>query len=87
MVRNVRLDFSKVGDRPSQLRAVDLLETMLLRDLCGLSWERIGLATGVTLSTAHRRYQLHRIELARGGDYAHAAVDAAQAAVLRFVTQ
>jgi hypothetical protein len=82
-----RLAAVRVGDRPSQLRAVDLLETMLLRDLCGLSWERVGLATGVALATAHRRYQLHRIELARGGEYASAAVDTAQAVVRRFVTQ
>ena len=56
------------------------LQTALLRDLCGSSWEEIGTRTGVSLNGARKAYQRHRDCIGDLAEYGErSAVLAAQA--------
>lgn len=79
-----RLAGIRFGTRQTQIGAAELIETMLLRDLCGMPWQEVGRACGVSLTAAHYRYQLHRTQFALAGNYAETAVEAAQRAIKEF---
>jgi hypothetical protein len=75
----------RIGGAPSASGAREILHTMLLRDLCGMTWRAVGDATGVSASAARERYRRHRAELATRDDYARAAVETARRAVKAFL--
>ena len=81
------LSETRIDTRRSRLRAAEILETMLFRDLCGMPWREAAKSTGVSVPTAHRRYQLHCAEFILGGAYAALAVQAVQRSAREFVSR
>jgi REP element-mobilizing transposase RayT len=75
-----RLASTKTRLAGSRLTTTAILETMMLRDLCGLRLRDVARLTRVSLPTAHRRCQLHQAAMEHDPDYAGLAIQAARLA-------
>jgi len=58
----------RVGRR-NEIDLTSVLEVGLLRDLSGLPWVEIARRIDASPAAAKRRYEIHRREIAEGGDY------------------
>ncbi len=88
-IDSVRRSLQQIFPRPgsarvkyprSRLTTAAVIETMMFRDLCGLRLRDVARLTNVSLPTAHRRYQLHRLAMEHDPDHATLAVEAARLA-------